>query len=305
MVILLAALWLFRDRLRFPRAWWLLPLGALVSLVANVFRLVALVLVGAYVSPEIGQGGFHSYAGTLLFCGLSLSIVGLAVRSPAFAHVRGAGATLRARGGDDGGAVNPAAPYLVPFLAVTAAGLIARAFSSPGHEPLSALRPAVGLVALAIHLRAYRSAAWRETSRVSAYAPLAGALVGTACWALGRLGPTGAGPAAPETTSIAAAAVRLLEAGLVLPLAEELAFRGFLARRLSKADFEALAPRALSVVGIVGSSVVFGLVQARPLSGTLAGVAYALLYRARGRLADAVVAHAAANAVLLIVSIAR
>ena len=128
LVFLLAALWIFRDRLRFPRAWWLLPVGVALSFLANIARLVALVLVGVYISPEVGVGGFHSYAGTFLFCCLALSMVALALRSP----------WLSKDGPDarplDAHAPNPVAPYLVPFLAMIAAGLLARAFSSAGQE---------------------------------------------------------------------------------------------------------------------------------------------------------------------------
>ncbi|MCE9595638.1 MAG: archaeosortase/exosortase family protein, partial [Planctomycetes bacterium] len=80
-VFTLAALVLFRDVWRFPRAWLLVPLAMLAAWVANVVRLVALISIGAHVSPAIALGGFHSYAGTLLFCAASLSSVALGLRS--------------------------------------------------------------------------------------------------------------------------------------------------------------------------------------------------------------------------------
>lgn len=303
-VFLLAALWFFRDRLRFPRAWWLLPAGAVVSFVANIARLVALVLVGTYVSPEIGQGGFHSYAGTLLFCGLALSIIALAVRSPVFSTVVASG----------GGSVataplererNPVAPYLVPFLAMIAAGLVARSFSSPGHEPLYALRPLLGAGALAAYWPVYRKLEGRTafTWRVSWFAPVAGLLVAAHWLAFAKsTGPVGP-PIPLATVSAPALALRVLTTALIVPLCEELAFRGFLARRLTSAAFEAVPGRALTPLAIGVSSLAFGLLHARAVAGILAGVAYALTYRARGRLADAALAHATTNALLLAVAV--
>jgi membrane protease YdiL (CAAX protease family) len=54
------------------------------------------------------------------------------------------------------------------------------------------------------------------------------------------------------------------------------------------------------VTGLLVSSLAFGLLHKRLLAGFLAGLCYALAFRARGRLADAVIAHAVTNAVLVL-----
>jgi exosortase E/protease (VPEID-CTERM system) len=291
LVFLSVALWFFRDRLRFPRAWALLPVGAAASFLVNGVRLVALVLVGTFVSPEIAEGGFHSYAGTLLFCAVGLSTVALALRSRALATPDGAGrAVAPAR------APNPAAPYLVPFLVAMTGALLARAFSGGDHEPLSVVKPLLGVGALAAYWPIYRDASWRPTWRVSWFAPLAGLLV-AALWAgLDAIGPS----ASPRVDASGGVATRALMTVLVVPLTEELAFRGFLSRRLSSAAFETVDPRAISTVGVAVSSAAFGVLHSRPVAGAVAGLVYALAYRARGRLADAIVAHAVTNAALVI-----
>ncbi|HEX3695408.1 MAG TPA: exosortase E/protease, VPEID-CTERM system [Polyangia bacterium] len=294
-VFLLAALWLFRDRLRFPRALWLLAIGTVVPFIANIVRLVALVLVGAFISPEIGAGGFHSYAGTLLFCGVALSTVALALRSPWFSRTAAVSAAAPTA------TVNLAAPYLVPFLALVVAGLVSRAFSVEGREPLYVLRPLVGLAVLAAFSATYRQPSWRALWRVSWFAAPIGLLVAAIWLGIDLLLPLAAdaatAPAAPHGFGFAA---RLLTTLMVVPLAEELAFRGFLARRLSNAAFDELAPPAITVTGLLVSSLAFGLLHKRLLAGFLAGLCYALAFRARGRLADAVIAHAVTNAVLVL-----
>jgi len=83
-----------------------------------------------------------------------------------------------------------------------------------------------------------------------------------------------------------------------------LAFRGFLARRLTARDFDALPPERISLPAVALSSLAFGLLHQRPVAGTLAGVCYALVFRRRGRLADAVIAHAATNAALVAIAAA-
>ena len=163
--------------------------------------------------------------------------------------------------------------------------------------------PRSGLIALGAYGRTYRAPAWRETWRVSGTAVLMGGLVAALWLGLGRLWPSAGDAAGPSPLpSAPVVLLRALTTVLVVPLAEELAFRGFLARRVSTPTFDTLSPRAITPLGIGVSSLAFGLLHERALAGVVAGVAYALAYRARGRLADAVLAHATTNAVLVVVA---
>ncbi len=85
---------------------------------------------------------------------------------------------------------------------------------------------------------------------------------------------------------------------IVVPLAEELAFRGFLTRRLIAADFTAVAPGRFSWPSFLISSLLFGALHGRWLAGTMAGLLFALALYRRRELADAVVAHGTANALI-------
>jgi CAAX prenyl protease-like protein len=91
---------------------------------------------------------------------------------------------------------------------------------------------------------------------------------------------------------------RVLGSVVTVPMAEELAFRGFLSRRLIAADFQDVSPGRLTGLSFLGSSLAFGLLHQRWVAGTLAGMLFALAYARRGRLADAVLAHATANALI-------
>ena len=85
-----------------------------------------------------------------------------------------------------------------------------------------------------------------------------------------------------------------------MPLAEELAFRGYLTRRLVAADFQSIPPGRMTWWSLLLSSVLFGALHGRWFAGTLAGMAYALAYRRRGELTDAVVAHGVTNGLIAI-----
>src|SRR5262249_36463868 len=83
------------------------------------------------------------------------------------------------------------------------------------------------------------------------------------------------------------------------PVAEELAFRGFLIRRVISADFESLGLRQFTYFSVLLSSTVFGFLHGdRWIAGTIAGLAYAAALLRRGRIGDAVVAHATTNALI-------
>jgi CAAX prenyl protease-like protein len=92
-----------------------------------------------------------------------------------------------------------------------------------------------------------------------------------------------------------------LAASTTVPFAEELAFRGYLLRRLMAEDFETVPIGRFTWPALLLSSLAFGALHGeRWLAGTLAGLIYGLAMARRGKLADAVVAHATTNALLAV-----
>jgi CAAX prenyl protease-like protein len=83
-----------------------------------------------------------------------------------------------------------------------------------------------------------------------------------------------------------------------VPIAEELAFRGFLLRRIVASDFTAVSPRTFTWPSVVLSSLAFGALHQRWIAGTIAGLCYASAQLRRGRLGDAIVAHVATNTLI-------
>jgi exosortase E/protease (VPEID-CTERM system) len=72
-VFLAAYLWVYRKDLRFPQAYFLLPIGILMIWLLNAVRIALLVVIGDW-APQAAVKGFHSVAGWLFFnaavCGL-------------------------------------------------------------------------------------------------------------------------------------------------------------------------------------------------------------------------------------------
>jgi len=104
------------------------------------------------------------------------------------------------------------------------------------------------------------------------------------------------------TTWVAAGwlAFRIIGAVITVPVAEELAFRGYLLRKLVSVRFEAVSYRHFTILSWVGSSVLFATLHDHWFAGFAVGLIFALAAYLNDRLSDAVVAHATANGLLAI-----
>ncbi len=284
-------LFTFRERLALARALWLLPFSVTVVWLLNGLRVAGLVAVAAWISPAIAFGGFHSKAGWIAVCAVALGTVSLAERSSFF--------TRDMSPADE--TENPTAAYLMPLLALLGVGLVTGAFA---HEVdwFYGLR----LVAVLATLAAYRRYYGKLFAAPSPFALAAGIAV-FVLWLL--LVPAVA--TAPATFVHAAPALRvswltLRVAGavLVVPVAEELAFRGFLQRRLLAREFETVPLGRFAWPSLVVSALAFGALHESFWAGTLAGVAFSAAAYRRGELSDAIVAHATANALLAFTALA-
>ena len=291
LMLMFCGAWLlyFRSEYRFPRALLLIPAGLVLSLALNVVRIAVLVLIGHSGHPGVAIYGFHSQAGWIAFTGCAMGLAWFSRRS----------AWLRRDGGAVAADANPVAAYLLPFLAILAAGTLAHAASS-GFEFLYPLR----FIACGCMLWMYRSQLAALDWRCSWRGALAGVVV-FAAWvgfARGTLAPAGM-PAQllrlPPGAVVAWIAVRAAAAIITVPIAEELAYRGFLMRRWQRAEFETLPFAQVRWPALALTAVVFGMSHGAmwPV-GMLAGLVYGALALRTGRMGECVLAHATTNALL-------
>jgi exosortase E/protease (VPEID-CTERM system) len=290
-----ACLWFFRREWRFPRALLLIPIGVAAIWLVNAVRIAALVLIGVEGAPAVAVQGFHSHAGWIAFNVVALGSCLVARRVSWLATTRHI--ENRTRASVERNAV---AAYLLPFLAILAAGLLAGA-ASAGFEWLYAVRVLAAAAALWYFRDTYRNLDWRAGwPSLAAGAAVFALWIGFEQFSGGAMrGEPAALAQASALARMAWIALRILGAVVTVPIAEELAFRGFLMRRLASPDFESVAWRTLQWLPFVVSSMVFGFFHGeRWLAGTLAGMAYALVLMRRGRIGEAVVAHAITNALL-------
>ena len=322
-MMLAGYLWWFRSIHRFPQSLLLFPVGILLIWMANVLRITALILVGIWIDPAIAVDGFHSQAGWITFLIVGLGTIWVAQQMRFFTILVPADAGLpggEARSPDHamtspspapvaGSPVEPGVLYgpstvacLLPFLALTAVTILTQAFTSgfnylyplrviavaavlwslrrhyaPGREPISIVAVAIGVLTFLVWMALAPGYGLEDPEKVAAMDPAQLGQPSALLWLLFRV--------AGYTITV--------------PIAEELVFRGFLARRLIDDDVERVPVGTFTWLSFLASSLAFGLMHGADWPrATLAGVAFALALYQRRRLSDAIVAHATINACL-------
>jgi exosortase E/protease (VPEID-CTERM system) len=302
LVFTITWLWFVRRESRFPQALLLIPAALVVTWVANVARIVALILIGHVGAASVALGGFHSKAGWIAFNGIALAFVVAAGRLPRLSRDRADHARASS-------ASNPPAPYVMPFLVIVAASLLSQA-ASGRFEWLYPLRFVAAVVALWLVRSQFTALSWKfgwSSVGLGAGVFVLWILLDVWTGTAGARGDIASGLADfPTVARVGWLACRVAATVITVPIAEELAFRGYLARRVMAADFESVSFRALTPLAIIASSVVFGFMHGEQwFAGTVAGVVFAAALRQRGRIGDAVMAHATTNGLLAIWSLAR
>lgn len=270
---------LMKDDLRMRRYWLALyPLAVLCSWLFNILRIAILIIIGAEASPEHALNGFHSYAGWLMFTAVALAVVAIAHRWSWLHRSPRDRSTLPPL------AEEGLAALIVPFIVMMLSGVVASAFwQTPSDAyPYRA-------VAMACALLYFRPALLRMLHRPEVLAILSGLLVG-ALWIV-------TAPVLSVTSdqpSMAWIAFRLLGTIALVPVIEELFFRGYLQNRLLRGGL------FWTVLALLLPNLLFGLLHERYLAGMLAGVVFGLLALRQQGLTNAIAAHGAANALIAI-----
>jgi CAAX prenyl protease-like protein len=194
----------------------------------------------------------------------------------------------------------PALLFLAPFVALLATSILESAFA-PHNQWLYAVKVAA-IAGVLWRFRASYAPLLKGASPSSVFIGLG---VGIA-WIVtdphaGSETPLGAWIASLSVWMAAIwIAVRAIGSVALVPIAEEFAFRGYLARVLVSSRFESVGFGEFRWVAFIGSSLAFGVVHQRWMAAFLAGVVYALLMYRTKRLADPIAAHAASNAALML-----
>jgi exosortase E/protease (VPEID-CTERM system) len=270
-------LWTCRRELSFPLALLLFPAGMISIWLLNSVRIAMLILIGGW-DQDIALKGFHSAAGWIFFNMVAVGLVWTSSQSRLF---------IKAAAGDR--ADNPATKFLLPLIVFLTASLIARVLPPEFYLAITAIPV---LAALWFCRSTLLSLEWKP----SWFSALAGSAV-FAVTASFSYETSAHAPVAtafahlPITETLVLLALSLAGGAFAIPIAQELAFRGYLARKLIAPNFEQVPFEQFTWLSFVGSSIAFGILEPNWLVGLFAGMIFAAVMYRRGLLSDAIVAH--------------
>lgn len=296
LVFLGGFLFIARKRLVFPLVLIVLPIGVVFVWLTNLVRIIGLVAVGHWVSPTLAVNGFHAYAGWILFCATALTMVYWTEGKFAVAHERQVDKTFD----------TATTAYVGPMLALIAMSLVTGLFVT-NIDFFYFARVVAATTVLWVCRRYYTDL----PGMPSAISIVIGLVIAGFWMFVVQPPEDGISPLGLELDKLTPASRALWITGrligfiMIAPVVEELAFRGHLLRWIQKRDFEAVEARQWNVQAVVISSLLFGLIHADLIAGTLAGLLLAFAKLHRGKLIDAIAAHAVANAALAVVGLTR
>jgi exosortase E/protease (VPEID-CTERM system) len=270
-------LWICRRELSFPLALLLFPAGMISIWLLNSVRIAMLILIGGW-DQEIALKGFHSAAGWIFFNMVAVGLVWTSSQSRLF---------VKAPAGDR--TDNPATKFLLPLIVFLTASLIARILPPEFYLAVTAVPV---LAALWLCRSTLLSLEWKP----SWFSPLAGcavfAVTSSVSYSTSAHAPIASVVAPlPIAETFALLALSLAAGAFAIPIAQELAFRGYLARKLVAPNFEEVPFERFTWLSFVGSSIAFGILEPNWLTGVFAGMIFAAAMYRRGLLSDAIVAH--------------
>ncbi len=284
--VLLLGIYLFlvRRHLRFPRAFLLFPVLISALALVNICRIVAYIAIGQHAS-QASIDAFHSATGWLAFA------VTIALVIPVAEILL----KLRIQGTDEVATPNDAAPYLVPLIAsmLVAVALSVLALDATPFEYLRYLVAATAVFWFRRRIGDFHGS-------FGLVPMVVGALV-AALYIVASPPNTIPPPfvaAVFEGANPVKVGAYVVGYALITPLVEELAFRGYLLRRIHSPDFKAVPFAQVGWPAILISSLAFGAMHGAILQGTLAGLAFGFVARKTG-IRGAFVTHAVANGLLV------
>lgn len=277
---------LFHKFLRLGRVWILLPIGLMLSWITNIVRIASLISIGVVYSPEHAINGFHSHAGWFFFSILALTIATIA-HSIVWFRKSDETPTIAARVPF---LSDPVTAQILPFIAFMGSALLMSTFVEDGSL-LYPLRLALVLAVLLLFFDYLKSLDWR----IDPVAIGVGIVIGV-LW-LGFYQDSADAPLAATSLTGWAFAIwaitRVFGTTIVVPVIEELFFRGYLLGKFRNKS------SLMLILGVAINSGIFAMMHGKWEMALVAGILLSLLViRKDGRLVDAIVAHMVANALI-------
>ena len=304
MIALLATYcFLQRDQLRVYRALWIIPLASFAMFALNGIRIAVLIAIGHFYSPQLALDGFHVVGGWLnLLVVLMASLLTLNTFPYFFKNPH----LLKTERSEE-------LLLLLPLIILMIVGLFDQIFvvNFDWLYPAPILLSTLAIFYYRSHLQAMIAKALFSSYAIGIF------VFFVWIW-LVPLDPIKNQTFFNEITSIPLGLAllwlvfRVIGSVLIVPIAEELAFRGFALPRtmiwmdnfFNKNTLFKLPSYYIYLISatlsLLLTSIIFGMLHSDFLAGLMAGVGFGIAYLLRRKVIDAIVAHAVTNGLLSI-----
>ena len=304
MIALLATYcFLQRDQLRINRALWIIPLASFTMFALNGIRIAVLIAIGHFYSPQLALDGFHVVGGWL---NLLIVLVASLVTLNVFPYFLKNPLLPKIQRGED-------LPFLLPLIVLMVVGMFDQIFTANFDwlYPVPILCSALIIFYYRFHLLGLIEKPSFTTSAIGVLVFFLWIWLVPVDIAKSELFMSEIS-SAPLGIALLWLACRVIGAVLIVPIAEELAFRGFALPRLRVWLNNLLNKNILfklpthytafisATLSLALTSILFGMLHSDFLAGLLAGVGFGVAYFLRRKLIDAIVAHAVNNGLLSI-----
>ncbi|MBU2993997.1 exosortase E/protease, VPEID-CTERM system [Octadecabacter sp. 1_MG-2023] len=282
-------LWLFRKDLRFPRAFLLYPIGIAASVAFNILRITILLFIGLEGNPELAVGGFHSHAGWMMFTLVALGVIALAQTVPALRKTHDV-TSHATRAAPLPFLQDPIVAQILPFAVFMLSALVASTLSQI-PSAVYPIRVVLMCGVLALVWPYFRGLAWR----IDPVALAVGAFI-AAYWVLIPVEATDTAPPYGTLSGVMLVAwfvARGFGTIVLIPIIEEAFFRGYLETRLRLGT--GLAWR---IGAALMTAALFAALHGRWAEAFVAGLLFSWVAARRGNIADAILSHSVANALI-------
>ena len=298
LVLVGVGFYFLRPRVTASRVAAVLFASAAALYLLNALRIAILIVIGSRYSPEVAVLGFHTNFGLLSAVVVSLVSLALLIPQPRNALPSSASGSVPGETSADEDILRDV-DFLLPLTLLLAASLV----TGLATGDFNWLYP-LPIAAAALGLYLIRERVTRELGEGGIVALLAGAAAFAVWIILIPDDPTGSAAfqetlfSAPLWIAAPWLILRILGSVIIVPLAEELAFRGFGVSAVRTLLGTRLPAALSSIIAIAVTSVAYGAVHSSFLAASLVGVIYGGVRLWTGRVWDAIVAHAVSNALL-------
>lgn len=298
-LLLLAFLLIEIKRLRILRASVLIVMATGAVFVINALRIALLFEIGVKISPEIALEGFHSNFGTLsVFLVVAATMMVLTL--PVFRRLPDGPVTPAAgmwHASSDADLADKVLWQMVPLAAVLTTILVTGVFIG-SFNWLYPIPIAVGSIAIAMQWGRIKTTFDQHLSWLAIAAGVAVyvfwiTLVPRDDERESMLRATL--QHAPTWAAVGWIFVRVIGSSVVVPIVEEIAFRGGVMSLLQHWLGRYMRAPLVTMTALTLTSIGFGLMHGAVLAGIIAGMFYGVVALHRHKLGDAIIAHAVTN----------